>query len=174
MAGVQVTIFTFLTVYLTDDRSLSVGRAGSMLALLMVGGLVGRPVWGWISDRRHHDRVRVLQAVSLLSGAGLALVPVLGVPMLAAATLVVGFCAVGWNGVYIATVSESVPPARIGSTTGVALLLVNLGAVVLPPAVGALVEVSGWPAGWYLCAALSLLALAILQVSRAAATGAGG
>jgi len=166
MAGVQVTIFTFLTVYLTDDRGLSVGRAGSMLALLMVGGLVGRPVWGWLSDRRRRDRIRVLQAVSLLSGAGLALVPVLGAPMLAGAALAVGLCAVGWNGVYIATVSESVPPAMIGSTTGVAMLLVNLGAVVLPPAFGALVGVSGWPAGWYACAALSLLALAVLQVSR--------
>jgi MFS family permease len=173
MAGVQVTIFTFLTVYLTEDRHLSAGRAGSMLALLMVGGLVGRLVWGWVSDRRPGDRVRVLQAISLLSGAALVLVPALGTAMLAGAALVVGCCAVGWNGVYIATVSESAPPETIGVTTGVALLLVNLGAVVLPPAFGALVGVAGWQGGWYLCAALSLLALGVLQVSRASGAGSG-
>ncbi len=166
MAGVQATVFTFLTVYLTEDRHLSVGRAGSLLAVLMAGGLAGRPVWGWFSDRHKDDRIRVLQAASFLSCAGLALVPVLGVPALAAVTLVIGFSAVGWNGVYLATVAESVAPDLIGTTTGMALLLVNAGAVVLPPAYGTLIGLAGWPAGWYGCAVLTLLALVVLQLSR--------
>jgi hypothetical protein len=91
---------------------------------------------------------------------------VLGVPALAAVTLVIGFSAVGWNGVYLATVAESVAPDLIGTTTGMALLLVNAGAVVLPPAYGTLIGLAGWPAGWYGCAVLTLLALAVLQLSR--------
>jgi predicted MFS family arabinose efflux permease len=166
MAGVQAIVFTFLTVYLTDDRKLSVGRSGSLLAVLMLGGLAGRPMWGWLSDRRKDDRIRVLQAVTLLSCASLALVPALGVPALAGAALVIGFCAVGWNGVYLAAVAESVAPDLIGTTTGVALVLVNAGAVVLPPAYGTLIDLAGWPAGWYGCAVVTLLALAVLQFSR--------
>lgn len=168
LGGVQVTIFAFLAVYLTDARRLSLDGAGSLLAVLLLGGLVGRPVWGWVSDRMHDDRIRVLQGISLLSLVALALIPVLSVPVLPVLLLVVGFCAAGWNGVYVATVSEAARPELIGSVTGAALVLINLGAVVVPPAFGALVTATGsWSAGWLSCAALSLLCLAVLQMSRA-------
>lgn len=174
MAGVQVTIFAFLAVYLTDARRLSVEDAGSLLAVLLLGGLVGRPVWGWISDRLHDDRIRVLQGISLLSLIALALIPVLSVPALPLLLLVVGFCSVGWNGVYVAAVSEATRPELIGSVTGGALVLVNMGAVVVPPAFGALVGATGsWRAGWLSCAALSLLSLGVLQVSRTQRTTTG-
>jgi MFS family permease len=174
MAGVQVTIFAFLAVYLTDDRALSLDRAGGLLAVLLLGGLVGRPAWGWISDRLHEDRIRVLQGICLLSLLALVLIPVLSVAALPALLLVVGFCSVGWNGVYVAAVSEAARPELIGSVTGAALVLVNMGAVVVPPAFGALVGATGsWRAGWLACAALSLLSLCVLQMSRTrrAATG---
>jgi MFS family permease len=174
MAGVQVTIFAFLAVYLTDDRRLSLDAAGSLLAVLLLGGLVGRPVWGWISDRLHDDRIRVLQGICLLSLVALALIPVVSVAALPALLLVVGFCSVGWNGVFVAAVAEATRPELIGSVTGAALVLVNMGAVVVPPAFGALVGATGsWQAGWLSCAALSLLSGWVLQLSRArrAATG---
>jgi MFS family permease len=167
MAGVQVTIFAFLAVYLTDDRHLGADTAGTLLGVLLLGGLVGRPVWGWVSDRLHADRLRVLQGICLLSLVGLVLLPMLRVALLPAVFLLVGFSSVGWNGVYVAAVSEAARPELIGSATGAALLLINLGAVVVPPAFGALVGATGsWRAGWLLCAALSLLSLAVLQLSR--------
>lgn len=168
MAGVQVTIFAFLAVYLTEDRRLSLDVAGSLLAVLLLGGLVGRPVWGWISDRLHDDRIRVLQGICLLSLVALALIPVLSVAALPALLLVVGFCSVGWNGVFVAAVAEATRPELIGSVTGAALVLINMGAVVVPPAFGALVGATGsWQAGWLSCAALSLLSGWVLQLSRA-------
>jgi nitrate/nitrite transporter NarK len=168
MAGVQVTIFAFLAVYLTDDRHVRADTAGTLLGVLLLGGLVGRPVWGWVSDRLHADRIRVLQGICLLSLVGLVLLPVLRMALLPAVFLLVGFSSVGWNGVYVAAVSEAARPELIGSATGAALLLINLGAVVVPPAFGALVGATGsWRAGWLSCAALSLLSLAVLQLSRA-------
>jgi nitrate/nitrite transporter NarK len=168
MAGVQVTIFAFLAVYLTDARRLSVDAAGSLLAVLLLGGLVGRPVWGWVSDRMHRDRIRVLQGITLLSLVALVLIPLLPLVALAPLLLVVGFCSVGWNGVYVAVVSEAARPELIGSVTGASLVLVNMGAVVVPPAFGALVGATGsWRAGWLSCAALSLLSACVLQLSRA-------
>lgn len=166
MAGVQVTMFTFLAVYLADGRGLTASHAGQLLALLMLGGLAGRPVWGWLSDRRHHDRVRLLQGVTVLAGAGLALVPVVPLAALSVLVLAVGFCAVGWNGVYITSVGEAAPPELLGSSTGTALALVNAGAVALPPAFGLLVGDFGWSTGWELCAVASIGAAVALQLSR--------
>lgn len=169
VAGIQVAVFVFLAVYLVDDRGFRADEAGASLALLLVGGLIGRPAWGWASDLLHHDRVRVLQAAGVLSALFFAVLPVANGALLYPVLLGIGLCAVGWNGVYLAMVNETVPPALIGSTSGVSLLLVNLGAVVVPPLVGLLVALgSGWSVPWYACAAVTLLALAILQAGRTA------
>jgi MFS family permease len=167
MAGVQVAVFTLLTVYLVDDRGSAATAAGAALALLLAGGLAGRPAWGWLSDRLQADRGRVLQVCALLSAAFLALLPAAGTGLLPVVLAGIGVCSVGWNGVYIAAVAEAGDPARIGSTTGLALLLVNLGAVVVPPLVG-LLSTGGtrWPLAWACCAGLSLASGAVLQWGR--------
>lgn len=166
MAGIQVAIFILLALYLVDVRGFDASGAGSGLALLLVGGLVGRPVWGWISDRVHDERVRVLQMAALLSAISLVTLPFVDDSMLFVVLLGIGLCSVGWNGVYLALITEAVPARLIGSTTGMALLLVNLGAVALPPAVGLVVVRANWSISWSLCAAMSLLSVGVLQVAR--------
>lgn len=172
MGGVQVTIFTFLAVYLVDDRSMTPQQAGAWLALLLGGGLVGRIAWGWSSDRLHLDRGRVLQATALLSAAALALLPWAWDAALPGVLVVIGLCAVGWNGVYIASVTEAAAPGAVGLVTGRSMRLVNLGAVLVPPSFGALVSIRhDWVLPWILCAGLSLLSLCLLQFSRALPVG---
>lgn len=167
MAGIQVAIFIFLALYLVDDRGFGASRAGTALALLLVGGLVGRPAWGWVSDRLHDERVRVLQMAALLSATFLAMLPLVDDSVLFVVLLGIGLCSVGWNGVYLAMLTEAVPPRLLGSTTGMAMLLVNLGAVVFPPVVGLIVARAGtWSISWSLCAAMSLLAVGVLQMAR--------
>jgi len=170
MAGVQVAVFTLLAVYLVDDRGSAATASGTALALLLAGGLAGRPAWGWLSDRWQADRGRVLQVCALLSAAFLALLPAAGPGWLPVVLAGIGLCSVGWNGAYLAAVAEAGDLARIGSTTGPALLLVNLGAVVVPPVVG-LLSFGGtrWPLAWACCAALSLASGALLQWLRAPA-----
>jgi predicted MFS family arabinose efflux permease len=168
MGGIQVTIFTFLALYLVDERSMSPEDAGSRLALLLFAGLVGRIAWGWISDRMHHDRARVLQLISLLSAAALLLLSAVGSSALPLVLLLIGLCSVGWNGVYIASITEAASLGLIGAVTGRSMTLVNLGAVLMPPAFGLLVRAPhGWVLAWSVCGALSLVSLCLLQVSRA-------
>ena len=167
MAGIQVTVFIFLAVYLVDDRGFDPGQAGASLAVLLVGGLIGRPAWGWISDRFHHDRIRVLQVAALFSATFLAALPLASDRWLLPVLVGIGLSSVGWNGVFLATLNEIVPPRMIGATTGMAMLLVHLGAVALPPAVGLVAAVTGgWMLAWVLCAGATLLSVIVIQVGR--------
>jgi MFS family permease len=167
VAGVQVAVFIFLAVYLVDERGFDPGRAGASLAILLIGGLIGRPGWGWISDRLHDDRVRVLQVAAVLSATFLALLPLADGPWLVPVMIGVGLCSVGWNGVFLALLTEIVPANLIGSTTGVAMLLVHLGAVLLPPVIGLVAAVTGgWLFGWLLCAAATMVAVVVLHAGR--------
>lgn len=167
LAGIQVAVFVFLAIFLVDERAFDPAGAGSALALLLIGGLIGRPAWGWASDRLHHDRVRILQVAAALSATFLLLLPFAHGLLLYPVLFGIGLCSVGWNGVFLAMVTEAVSPALVGSTTGVALLLVNLGAVVVPPLVGLVVALgAGWSIPWILCAVTSLGAAAILQLGR--------
>lgn len=167
MGGIQLTIFTFLALYLVDEKSMSPEDAGARLALLLFAGLVGRIAWGWTSDRMHRDRAKVLQLISLLSGAALLLLSVVGPAVLPFVLLVIGLCSVGWNGVYIASITEAASPRLIGEVTGRSMTLVNLGAVLMPPAFGLLVRAPhGWALAWCSCGVLSMLSLCLLQVSR--------
>jgi predicted MFS family arabinose efflux permease len=168
MGGVQVTIFTFLALYLVDEKSMSPEGAGSRLALLLFAGLIGRIAWGWMSDRQHHDRARVLQLISFLSAAALLLLTFVESWALPCVLLLIGLCSVGWNGVYIASITEATTPRLIGLVTGRSMGLVNLGAVLMPPAFGLLVRAPhGWVLAWTMCGAMTLLSLCVLQLSRA-------
>ncbi|MDQ1628175.1 MAG: hypothetical protein QOI54_1919 [Actinomycetota bacterium] len=168
MGGVQVTIFTFLALYLVDEKSMSPEGAGSRLALLLFAGLVGRIGWGWVSDRLHRDRTRILQLISLISATALLLLPVVGSWALPLVLMLIGMCSVGWNGVYIASVTEATSPGLTGVVSGRSMTLVNLGAVLVPPTFGLLVRGShGWILGWSMCGALTLVSLCLLQLSRA-------
>lgn len=171
MCGVQVVIFTFLALYLVDARGLSAGRAGALLALLLVGGVIGRLAWGWLSDVLHHDRARVLQVNAVLSVVTLCLLPFVGGRGLLVLLPAIGLCSVGWNGVYLTAVSEMGTPQEIGRITGRSMLAVNSGAVVIPPLFGQFVtSYGGWTLPWLACAALALASVGVIELSRAVST----
>jgi MFS family permease len=167
MNGVQGAIFAFLTLYLAEERGLTTSAAGLCLSVLLIGGIVGRPFWGWVSDRMHHDRVRALQVAAAMSGAVLLVLTAAPLTLVYITLPIIGMSAVGWNGAFIATVAEAARPDAVGLDTGIALVMVNLGPVLTPPVVGALAGGSaGWHAAWILCAAVSGTCAVVLQFSR--------
>ena len=171
VAGVQVTLFTLTTVYLVEDRGLSATRAGLGTSLLFAGGLLGRPVWGLLSDRLARYRPMVLQANAMLAAGMLWALSAAPDRLLPAALVGVGVTAAGWNGVYVAAVAEAAAH-RVGAASGSALMLINVGAVLLPLGTGALVAGTGsWRVGWLAMAAASLAAVLVVAVSCRRATG---
>ena len=54
-----------------------------------------------------------------------------------------GASAIGWNGVYLATVARQAPPGQAGTATGGTLLFTFMGVMAGSPAFGALAGASG-------------------------------
>jgi hypothetical protein len=105
--------------------------------------------------------------IGLGSAALLVLLPVTNEGLLIPVMIGIGLCAVGWNGVFLALLTEIVPPKLIGSTSGVAMLLVHVGAVIMPPIVGVVAALSGgWLLAWGLCGATTLLSVVVLHFGR--------
>jgi MFS family permease len=167
MGGVQVTVFTYLVVYLVDARGFTAPAAGVAFSLALAGGVLGRVAWGAVSDRYHDDRLRVLQANAGLSIVSLAAVGLGPAWLQPVALFLLGASCVGWNGVFIASVAESVERSAVGAASGRSMVYVNVGAVAMPPGFGAVVAAAhSWSVGWAAMMVMAALAGLVLQVSR--------
>jgi MFS family permease len=170
MAGVQIAIFAYLTVYLVDVKGLSPALAGLGAALALAAGTAGRLLWGVVSDRLGERRSVPLAVAS--AGAGAALDALVAAPPWALwpVLAVLGFCAAGWNGVYHAMVADGAPPDRAGRASAVALFFVYAGSIALPPALGLLASGgSSWSATWLATAAVAVVAGCGLAAGRGSA-----
>ncbi len=49
-SGLQLCFIAFMTVHLTAKAGFSLVQAGQALAIYQVGGVVSRPIWGWMAD----------------------------------------------------------------------------------------------------------------------------
>jgi MFS family permease len=154
---VQVSLTSYMVSFLTHDLQWTLVAAGAALAASQVAGVVARIVWGFVSDRWLGPR-RMLLCLALGMAACGLLMPLLdsGSP----ATLVVallcafGATAVGWNGVYLATVASVAPAGQAGAATAGTLFFTFFGVVIGPPIFGAAGAALG-----ALGAAFALLAL---------------
>lgn len=166
MAGVQVGLLAYLAVYLVDRQGLTATTAGLAVAVTMAGGTAGRIGWGVLSDRLLRSRIVALQLAAVGAVAGLVLLTPAG----AEATLwpvlfILGFSAIGWNGVYITMAAESVSPANVGRATATALFFSYAGALLAPPIFGLVVEgTDSWATSWVVASAALGLALVVFTI----------
>jgi fucose permease len=140
-SGVQLCLTGFLLTYLVRDVELGLVVAGTMLSITHACGAVGRISWGWIADRwRSGGAALVANGALSIVGALLlaAVAPQWPAAAITAACALFGFCALGWNGVYIAAIARRAPAGTIGHATGGSLMLTFAGVIVIPPAFAAL------------------------------------
>ena len=152
LSGIQLSLSSYLVSYLTQEMALTALVAGSLLGLSQLGGVVGRIVWGFLSD----GLVRPLVMLGTLAAgdcAGSSLTTgrsgavACGAPerLLAALMFVFGATASGWNGVYLAEVARQAPPGTAGKATSGTLALTFLGVIVGAPLFGL---IAASPAGF--------------------------
>lgn len=137
---VQVSLTSYMVSYLTGDLLWTLVAAGAALSASQVAGVAGRIVWGVVADRWLGPR-RMLLALALVMAVCGLLMPLLGSSTATAPVIVLlclfGATAVGWNGVYLATVARLVPHEQAATATAGTLFFTFFGVVIGPPLFGA-------------------------------------
>lgn len=135
-AGIQVTVTSFMVVYMEDHIGLSKELAAWPLAVAGVTAIAGRIAWGWLADVTATARLLcllpVLMALTLL--LLLATEATWGFLMLTGLGLAIGFSILAWNGVMLIETARQAPPGQVGLATAGVLALTFLGSTFFPQA----------------------------------------
>ncbi len=177
----QMSLITYVPLYLKETRGLSPYWASQALALTQLGGMIGRVGWGVVSDRLFHGaRKIVLLLIGFLSTAltlGLGLLPG-GASLWAVLPLIflAGVCLVGYQGVSYALTAEIAGQGRTGAALGLLITFNSVGTIVGTPLFGHLVDVTGsYADAWIALAAVIFSGICamlfFLEEPRARAAG---
>jgi len=156
-SAVQVCVTSYTVTFLTHDLRWTLVAAGSALAVAQVAGVVGRVLWGIVADRSGDARpiLLALAVAMALCGIGAAALAPTSAPAVVIALLAVyGATAIGWNGVFLATIARVVPIGEAAQATSGSLFFTYFGVVIGPPLFGL---IASWRGG--LGTAFALLAL---------------
>jgi MFS family permease len=168
--------------YLTTHYGLSTARAAFLTSLLMICWASASPVFGWLSDRlgRRKPLMILGQILAGIGWAALLYAPGLSPPQLTAVTAATGLCSASFI-ICWSLAKESVPVHLSGTISGVINMGIMLGATVLQPAVGWMLDRrwdgavldgvriysrGAYQAGFGLMMAWILLALVLLCFTR--------
>jgi MFS family permease len=170
-SAVQLILAGFLVTYLVTEVELTLVLAGTMLAMAQSAGAAGRLAWGWLADRLRSGTLALIMNGCLAVVGALATAAITAdwpLWLIAASTSFFGFCAIGWNGVYIAAVARQSPPGSIGIATGGSLSITYAGIIVGPSAFAALHDQLhlDYGDGYALLALLTALGIACLFRAR--------
>ncbi|HEY3302469.1 MAG TPA: MFS transporter [Candidatus Binatia bacterium] len=164
----QMSLITYVPLYLKETRGISSYWASQALALTQLGGTVGRVGWGVVSDRLFYGaRKSVLVLIGILSvalTASLGFLPndaslVVLLPLIFFA----GVCMVGYQGVYYALIGEIAGKARTGAALGMVITVNSVGTIIGTPLFGYIVDITGsYATAWETLAAAILTGIAAL------------
>jgi sugar phosphate permease len=148
----QISLTSFLVLFLHDEHGLSQGAAAAALAVLLVGAVVTRIGAGRISDTIR-ARIRPLRWIGLASFAGVlltALVANAPVAVVVPVMVVAGAISMAWNGLSVTAAAELAGLSRSGAAIGFQQTTLAVIGVMVPVAFAYVVDVASWPAGFAL------------------------
>jgi MFS family permease len=128
-----LTAFTATFVYTKQGASLA--EAGQVVALMQASSMIGRIFLGWLADRTGRA-LRQLGLQAIVSAGAVALLVSAGGGTagwaLYASAALVGFTAVGWNGVHIAELARVAPLSLVSDVTSASSLFAFAASVCGP------------------------------------------
>jgi sugar phosphate permease len=161
----QITVWTFIVVWLIDAHGWSTAAAGGLAAATQLLGAAGRIGAGWWSDRVG-SRLRPIRVIAV--GAALSMLALgltertsVAVVVMVVATVVT----VADNGLAFTSVAEIGGPFWAGRAMGVQNTGQYLAAAAVPPAIGGLIADRGYAAAFALVAIFPLAAIALVPVN---------
>lgn len=148
LTSVQLSLTTYLVLYVSDALLYPLVIAGVFLSLSEIGGSVGRVVWGIVSDRLFcGERAPVLILIAIIAAvcgiSTASLSPKVSLWILVPLVILFGFCIAGFNGIWMNFASESVPHKYAGVASGFSLSIGSVGVIFGPPIFGLVVDVTG-------------------------------
>ncbi len=172
LSGAQWCYLTYMELYLTQRLRFPITAAATLLALGQIFGTCGRIGWGALSDRFLGGR----RKPALVLVGFLAILIIVGISFFSSQTpfalvaffvALMGLTVVGWNGLYLALISELVGTHAAGLSIGLSTTGAFLGIVALPPLFGFVVDQSGsYRLAWMGLAGMILVAISVLQWIR--------
>ncbi len=145
-AMMQLSLFSFYVVVLVDRGGLDPVTAGAVFSIMHLGGIVGRPLLGWISDSLLPARPLLAVIGVAIFGCGLALAALDETwprTLLWAVSFISGIIAAGWNGVYIGEIARIMPGPLVARATGGVSAFTFLGVAIGPAVFSAIVAARG-------------------------------
>ncbi len=160
----QITVWTYMLVWLIDDRGWSTTAAGALVGSTQLLGAAARIAVGWWSDRVG-SRLRPMRLVAVATLATMLALGVLEDTPLAVAVMIVATAVtVASNGLAFTAVAELGGPYWAGRAMGVHNTGQYLVAALVPPLVGALVTGRGYAVAFAVMALFALLAIPVVPV----------
>jgi len=165
-SSVQVSLTSFLVIYLTDVLQWSLIAAGLALTVATISAVIGRIVWGVVADRWLGPLRGLALIGALAAGSGIAMAfaaPAWPVWLVLPLAALYGATAIGWNGVQLAELARRSPAGQAGAVTG-ASGFVTFGGVVGGPLLFAALAglTGGYRTSFLVCAAVSGVAAIVL------------
>jgi sugar phosphate permease len=168
--AVQLSVTTYMVAYFNGPLGYSLVAAGMALAMAQASGAAGRVLWGHVADAWLSTRnaLALLGVLTALASAAVALLEP-GTPLVRVCLLlgVLGACAIGWNGVYLAQVARLAPPGLASTATAGALVFTYAGMVGGPAAFAWVLHATGSYRASFAALALPAIACVVLLLTPA-------
>lgn len=130
-------------VYLSEDLGVSLTLAGVGLGSFQIGGIIGRPSWGLLSDRFFRgNRDKALSVMGIVIGikfifaGSLVFISPISALSVVLFAFILGFSAFGWLGVLFVSIAEGADENKVGMATGLSLLFLRVGMLIAAPIFG--------------------------------------
>lgn len=161
----QITLFTFLVLFLHDERGFTSAGAAAVLGVAHVLAMGSRIAAGRWSDAIGSRTVPlrligIAMFVTLAAAAALLGSPtVVLVPLLVGATAI----AASWNGLAFVAAAELAGTKRSGAAIGFQQTALGVTCIVVPPLFGVLVDASSWRVAFAAIAVAPLAGWTVLR-----------
>ncbi|CCG04290.1 MFS transporter [Blastococcus saxobsidens] len=147
------------------DSGISPSGAGVLAVVASALGAGARIGFGWLADKLRRKWLNVVATQMVIGGLAYLLLAT-GVEVLVAAGAVIGYCTGwAWSGLSTFAVSR-MHPGMAARATAITQGGMGAGAALGPLVFGVLVAVTSYAVAWYVTAAMSLVAGAIVLQGR--------
>src|SRR5512135_1493611 len=139
-------VFPIFTLYFTHKFGLTLAEAGLLGTLFVVGGLIGGPLGGHLTDRFGRKGIMIFSLCAEATfSLGMALAPSL--PLLLIDIILFGLTTPMFQPASAATITDLVGPNRRGAAFGLMRIAHNAGVAIGPTVAALLLSVQRLPDG---------------------------